>query len=82
MALPGLTTLLALRTAILERTDNVNASFIGACAVTLASSYAFGDVFGVNHSLHRGARSARGFFHAERSIFSISSSASTSGRNR
>ncbi len=31
----------------------LNASIIGASAVTLASSYAFGDVFKVAHSLHR-----------------------------
>jgi hypothetical protein len=40
----------------------LNAAFIGACAVTLASSYAFGDTFKVNHSLHRRARDARGFY--------------------
>jgi Mn2+/Fe2+ NRAMP family transporter len=40
----------------------LNAAFIGACAVTLASSYAFGDTFKVNHSLHRSARDARGFY--------------------
>ena len=31
----------------------LNASIIGAGAVTLATSYAFGDVFGMHHSLHR-----------------------------
>jgi Mn2+/Fe2+ NRAMP family transporter len=41
----------------------LNASLIGAAAVTLSTSYAFGDVFGVKHSLHRGWRDAR-VFHA------------------
>lgn len=40
----------------------LNAAFIGACAVTLASSYAFGDTFKMKHSLHRSARDARGFY--------------------
>ena len=31
----------------------LDASIIGAAAVTLATSYAFGDVFGLKHSLHR-----------------------------
>jgi Mn2+/Fe2+ NRAMP family transporter len=40
----------------------LNASLIGAAAVTLATSYAFGDVFGARHSLHRGFREAKGFY--------------------
>jgi Mn2+/Fe2+ NRAMP family transporter len=40
----------------------LNASIIGAGAVTLATSYAFGDVFGSHHSLHRSARDAKGFY--------------------
>jgi Mn2+/Fe2+ NRAMP family transporter len=40
----------------------LNASLIGAAAVTLATSYAFGDVFGLKHSLHRGLRDARVFY--------------------
>ena len=40
----------------------LNASIIGAAAVTLATSYAFGDVFGVHHSLHRGWREAKFFY--------------------
>ncbi|SEC03285.1 Nramp family divalent metal transporter [Paenibacillus sp. GP183] len=40
----------------------LNASLIGAAAVTLASSYAFGDVFGVKHSLHRKWKDAKGFY--------------------
>jgi Mn2+/Fe2+ NRAMP family transporter len=40
----------------------LNASILGAGVVTLASSYALGDVFGIKHSLHRGWRDAR-LFH-------------------
>ncbi len=39
-----------------------DASIIGAAAVTLATSYAFGDVFGLRHSLHRGWREAKPFY--------------------
>jgi NRAMP (natural resistance-associated macrophage protein)-like metal ion transporter len=39
----------------------LNAAIIGAAAVTLASSYAFGDVFGRRHSLHHSALEARAF---------------------
>ncbi len=41
----------------------LNASIIGAAAVTLSTSYAFGDVFGARHSLHRSWRDAK-FFYA------------------
>jgi Mn2+/Fe2+ NRAMP family transporter len=40
----------------------LNASLIGAASVTLATSYAFGDVFGVSHSLHRGLKDAKLFY--------------------
>jgi Mn2+/Fe2+ NRAMP family transporter len=40
----------------------LNASLIGAAAVTLATSYAFGDVFGASHSLHRGIKDAKMFY--------------------
>jgi hypothetical protein len=40
----------------------LNASLIGAAAVTLSTSYAFGDVFGMKHSLHRSWKDARGFY--------------------
>ena len=40
----------------------LDASIIGAAAVTLASSYAFGDVFGLKHSLHRGFGDAKPFY--------------------
>lgn len=40
----------------------MDASIIGAAAVTLATSYAFGDVFGLKHSLHRGFKDAKQFY--------------------
>jgi Mn2+/Fe2+ NRAMP family transporter len=40
----------------------LDASIIGAAAVTLATSYAFGDVFGLKHSLHRGFGDAKQFY--------------------
>ena len=39
-----------------------DASIVGASAVTLATSYAFGDIFGIRHSLHRGLREAKLFY--------------------
>jgi Mn2+/Fe2+ NRAMP family transporter len=40
----------------------LDASIIGAFAVSLSTAYAVSDVFGINHSLHRGVRSAKGFY--------------------
>ncbi|HUZ20598.1 MAG TPA: NRAMP family divalent metal transporter [Acidimicrobiales bacterium] len=40
----------------------LNASIIGAAAVTLATSYAFGDISGLKHSLHRGFADAKPFY--------------------
>ncbi|HVC88159.1 MAG TPA: Nramp family divalent metal transporter [Gaiellaceae bacterium] len=40
----------------------LNASIIGASAVTLSTSYAFGDVFGMHHSLHRPPKEAKFFY--------------------
>jgi Mn2+/Fe2+ NRAMP family transporter len=40
----------------------LNASLIGAAAVTLSTTYAFGDVFGVKHSLHRSWKDAGIFY--------------------
>jgi Mn2+/Fe2+ NRAMP family transporter len=40
----------------------LDASIIGASAVTLSTSYAFGDVFGISHSLHRKFREAKPFY--------------------
>jgi NRAMP (natural resistance-associated macrophage protein)-like metal ion transporter len=40
----------------------LDASVIGAFAVSLATSYALGDVLGLKHSLHRGVTQAKGFY--------------------
>jgi hypothetical protein len=40
----------------------LNASIIGAASVTLSTSYAFGDMFGIHHSLHRRLRDAKLFY--------------------
>ncbi len=40
----------------------LNASIIGAAAVTLSTSYAVGDMFGIRHSLHRSVADAKQFY--------------------
>ena len=40
----------------------LDASIIGASAVTVSTSYAFGDVFNMKHSLHRKFKDAKGFY--------------------
>jgi NRAMP (natural resistance-associated macrophage protein)-like metal ion transporter len=40
----------------------LDASIIGAAAVSLATAYAAGDVFEIRHSLHRGVFDAKGFY--------------------
>ncbi|MFF2806680.1 NRAMP family divalent metal transporter [Streptomyces sp. NPDC058000] len=40
----------------------LDASIIGAFAVSLSTAYAIGDVFGIRHSLHRGVGGAKGFY--------------------
>jgi hypothetical protein len=40
----------------------LDASIIGAFAVSLSTAYAISDVFGINHSLHRGVTGAKGFY--------------------
>jgi Mn2+/Fe2+ NRAMP family transporter len=40
----------------------LDASIIGAFAVSLSTAYAISDVFGLKHSLHRGVKGARGFY--------------------
>jgi NRAMP (natural resistance-associated macrophage protein)-like metal ion transporter len=40
----------------------IDASIIGAAAVSLSTAYAIGDVLGLRHSLHRSPREAKGFY--------------------
>lgn len=39
-----------------------DASVLGAAALTLSTSYAFGDIFNMRHSLHRGFKEAKQFY--------------------
>jgi Mn2+/Fe2+ NRAMP family transporter len=49
----------------------LDASIIGASAVTLATSYAFGDVFGLHHSLHRPWQEAKPFYASYTSLVAL-----------
>ena len=51
-----------------------DASIVGASAVTLATSYAFGDMFGVRHSLHRGVREAKLFYASYSAMVALAAS--------
>jgi Mn2+/Fe2+ NRAMP family transporter len=50
----------------------LDASIIGASAVTLSTSYAFGDVFGIKHSLHRSFRDAKPFYASYAAMIVVS----------
>jgi Mn2+/Fe2+ NRAMP family transporter len=50
----------------------LDASIIGASAVSLSTAYAIGDVLGLKHSLHRGVRDARGFYAVFAGLVAIS----------
>lgn len=50
----------------------IDASIIGAAAVGLSTSYAFGDVLGLKHSLHRKVSDAKGFYAAFAGVILIS----------
>jgi NRAMP (natural resistance-associated macrophage protein)-like metal ion transporter len=49
-------------TGVLFAVALLDASIIGAFAVSLSTAYAIGDVLGLRHSLHRGVRNAKGFY--------------------
>jgi Mn2+/Fe2+ NRAMP family transporter len=49
----------------------LDASIIGASAVTLSTSYAFGDVFGLKHSLHRKFKDAKPFYTSYAALVAI-----------
>ena len=49
----------------------LDASIIGAAAVTLSTSYAFGDVFGLKHSLHRKFRDAKPFYASYAAMIAV-----------
>jgi len=48
--------------AILFALALLDASIIGAAAVSLSTAYAIGDVFSLKHSLHRKPKEAKGFY--------------------
>jgi Mn2+/Fe2+ NRAMP family transporter len=50
----------------------LDASIIGAFAVSLSSAYAIGDVFGLKHSLHRGVGQAKGFYALYTALIGLS----------
>jgi Mn2+/Fe2+ NRAMP family transporter len=49
----------------------LDASIIGAFAVSLSTAYAISDVFGINHSLHRGVRNAKGFYAVYAALIAV-----------
>jgi Mn2+/Fe2+ NRAMP family transporter len=49
----------------------LDASIIGAAAVTLSTSYAFGDVFRLRHSLHRSFRDAKPFYASYTALVAV-----------
>ena len=49
----------------------LDASIIGTSAVTLATSYAFGDVFGLHHSLHRSWQEAKVFYASNTGLVAV-----------
>jgi Mn2+/Fe2+ NRAMP family transporter len=51
-----------------------DASIIGAAAVTLSTSYAFGDVFGIRHSLHRSFKDAKDFYLSYTAMVALAAS--------
>lgn len=53
----------------------LNASILGAAVVTLATSYAIGDVSGRKHSLHRGWRDARAFHGCYAALIALAAGA-------
>jgi Mn2+/Fe2+ NRAMP family transporter len=50
----------------------IDASIIGASAVSLATAYAIGDVLSLNHSLHRKPGEARGFYLVYAGLIGVS----------
>jgi Mn2+/Fe2+ NRAMP family transporter len=50
----------------------IDASIIGASAVSLATAYAIGDVLSLKHSLHRKATDARGFYLVYAGLIALS----------
>ncbi|MBW8805947.1 MAG: divalent metal cation transporter [Catenulisporales bacterium] len=49
----------------------LDASIIGAFAVSLSTAYAMGDCLKINHSLHRGVKQAKGFYAVYAGIIAL-----------
>ncbi|MBV9010523.1 MAG: divalent metal cation transporter [Pseudonocardiales bacterium] len=58
----GLATYVNRTAGVLFALALIDASIIGAAAVSLATAYAIGDVLGLRHSLHRSPKEAKGFY--------------------
>jgi NRAMP (natural resistance-associated macrophage protein)-like metal ion transporter len=58
----GLATYINKTAGVLFAVALIDASIIGAAAVSLSTAYAIGDILGVRHSLHRSPRQAKGFY--------------------
>jgi hypothetical protein len=58
----GLATYVNKTAGVLFALALIDASIIGAAAVSLATAYAIGDVLGLRHSLHRSPKEAKGFY--------------------
>ena len=74
----------ATRTGTLFAIILLNASIIGAAAVTLSTSYAFGDIFGTRHSLNRRVRRRQVLLrhlHGHRALAAGASSSSPEPRS-
>jgi NRAMP (natural resistance-associated macrophage protein)-like metal ion transporter len=58
----GLATYVNKSAGVLFAVALIDASIIGAAAVSLSTAYAIGDVLGLRHSLHRSPKEAKGFY--------------------
>jgi Mn2+/Fe2+ NRAMP family transporter len=59
----------------------LDASIIGASAVSLSTAYAIGDVLSLRHSLHRSAGDARGFYAVYAGVIGIAAALVLFGSN-
>ena len=57
--------------AVLFAIALIDASIIGACAVSLSTAYAIGDVLSLRHSLHRKVTEAKGFYAVYGSLIAV-----------
>jgi Mn2+/Fe2+ NRAMP family transporter len=60
----------------------LDAAVIGAFAVSLSTAYAIGDVLGLNHSLHRGVKQAKGFYGVYAGLVAVSATIALTSSDR